>query len=124
MQQKEQKYTFIKTSAMDSSFTRSSNSSERSGTVSRAASPIDALGAEGQGMQTFRDDAPLLTLIQTHQTGVMSPMFGTPSSAWDIDLLPQGKISQVVREGMDPVLQSIIRSMSPHRPSCTTIASI
>ena len=89
---------------MDTSYTRSSNSSDRSGTVPRAASPDNAPGEEGQGMQTFRDDASLLTLIQP-QTRVMSPGVGSPPGVWDIELLPQGKISQVIREGMDPVLQ-------------------
>ena len=89
---------------MDTSYTRSSNSSDRSGTVPRTASPDNAPGEEGQGMQTFRDDASLLTLIQP-QTRVMSPTVGTPPGVWDLELLPQGMISQVVREGTNPTLQ-------------------
>ena len=88
---------------MSTSYTKSTNSSDRSGTAPNTASP-NAPAADGQGALTFRDDAPLLSLFDP-ATRVMSPTVGTTSTGGEIELLPQGVISQVLREGTVPALQ-------------------
>ena len=63
---------------MNSPFTIGSTSPHGSGTVPNPATSY-ALAVEGQGTLTFRDDAPLLSLLDP-ATRVMSPTVGTTST--------------------------------------------
>ena len=88
---------------MHSPFTLGSTSSSGTGTGPQNLRPPTS-AEEGQGMLNLSDEAPLLSLLDP-AARVMSPNTGATSVGSDIELLPQGVISQVRREGIVPALQ-------------------